>query len=211
MAQLSQTPHGEVIYIRCYPGRINAQKPKTDPPELDRTHHWGSHGGGAKPLVSESGVQDMFHVFFTEDVSKQFCVLSKRCWRHHVIVHRDFTDVKMAGWETIRLLLTRKREGPPAVTATQQTDRDSEVMEAHLSPVTWQDNRKSAFLKMWREDVFTSWISLPGLYFLVLVSLASLVFWGFSLELFFSVIFPLNHVSQLSFVASTFCLYNYLL
>lgn len=37
VAQLSQTPHGEVIYIRCYPGGINPQKPKTDPPEPDRT------------------------------------------------------------------------------------------------------------------------------------------------------------------------------
>lgn len=145
-------------------------------------------------------MRGMFHVFFTEDVSKHNCVLLRRCWCHHIIVHRHFTDVKMAGWETIRLLLTREREVPPAVTAPQQTDHDNEVMEAHLSPVTWQDNRKSAFLKMWLEDIFTSWISLPGWYFLVFGEFGFFSVLSFSLELFFSVIFPLNHVSQLYFV-----------
>lgn len=117
VAQLSQTPHGEVIYIRCYPGGINPQKPKTDPPKPDRTPMGDLIRGRAKPLVSESGVRGVFHVFFTEDVSKHNCVLSRRCWCRHIIVPQHFTDVKMAGWETIRLLLTREREGPPAVTA----------------------------------------------------------------------------------------------
>lgn len=93
MAQLSQTPHGEVIYIRCYPGHINAQKPKTDPPEPDRTHHWGSHGGGAKPLASESGVQDMFHVFFTEDVSK-----------HNSVFYRSDVDATTSSFTEISLM-----------------------------------------------------------------------------------------------------------